>query len=289
LEWHSLDHVGLYESYGELPRNPRWAFDYVHINSIDVDHDNNLLVSGHKTFTVYKIDRNTGEIIWRLGGKRSDFEMGPGTRTRYQHDARRQPDGTLTIFNNGGVHKDDQSYGLVLELDMEKMTATLMRKYAHPDKRHAATMGNMQVLPNGNVFIGWGNQPNFSEFSGDGELLFEAHFPPKVDSYRAFRFPWSGQPRDVPAIVVEPGADDEVTVYASWNGATEVAAWQLLAGPSPDRLRPIGSAPRAGFETTITVRTTQPYLGVQASDGSGRLLGTSKPVITAGRRFPRTS
>jgi hypothetical protein len=87
FEWHSLDHVGLDESYKDLPEEAGGTFDYFHINSIEVDHDSNLLVSARNTFTVYKIDRRSGEIIWRLGGKKSDFEMGPGTWMRYQHDA----------------------------------------------------------------------------------------------------------------------------------------------------------------------------------------------------------
>jgi Arylsulfotransferase (ASST) len=112
FEWHSLDHVALDESYASLSKKPRERFDYFHINSIDVDYDSNLLISARNTFTVYKIDRSSGEIIWRLGGKKSDFEMGAGTRTRYQHDARRNSDGTISIFDNGGVYKDDKSCGL---------------------------------------------------------------------------------------------------------------------------------------------------------------------------------
>jgi hypothetical protein len=279
FEWHSLDHVAFDESDAKPPKNGGWPFDYFHINSIDVDQDGNLLISARRTSTVYKIDRKSGEIIWRLGGKKSDFEMGPGTRTRYQHDARRQPDGTITIFDNGGVKTEKQSYGLVLELDENKMTATLVRTYAHPNGQVAGTQGSMQVLPNGNVFIGWGSDTIFSEFSGDGDLLFNASFPPEVESYRAFRFPWSGQPSDVPAVVAEPSPDDKVTVYASWNGATEVTTWQVLTGPGPDRLRPVGAAvPRDGFETAILVHTTDPYVGVQARGRSGRVLGTSKPI-----------
>src|ERR671916_169677 len=121
FEWHSLEHVSPDESYYKPHyrkyRSGGSRFDYFHINSIDVDHDNNLLVSARNTSAVYKLDRETGEVLWRLGGKKSDFEMGPGSRTRYQHDARRQPDGTVTIFDNGGVKTDRQSYGLVLELD----------------------------------------------------------------------------------------------------------------------------------------------------------------------------
>ena len=278
FEWHSLDHVGLEESYSRPTEGSQGPFDYFHINSIDLDNDNNLLVSARKTFAVYKVDRESGEVIWRLGGRRSSFEMSPGTRSRYQHDARRQPDGAITFFDNGGVYKNDQSYGVALELDTDEMVADVARKYAHPEKRLAATQGNMQSLPNGNVFIGWGSEPVFSEFSGDSELLFSANFPPEVESYRAFRFPWSGHPDDVPAVAAELGPDGEVTVYASWNGATEVATWEVLAGPGPDRLKPVGSVARDGFETAIAVSTTEPYVSVRARDSSGRALGTARAI-----------
>jgi hypothetical protein len=279
FEWHSLDHVALEESYYEPPKKPEGTFDYFHINSIDVDSDNNLLISSRTTFAVYKIARDTGRVVWQLGGKRSSFEMGPGTWMRYQHDARRQSDGTITVFDNGGVQKDDKSYGLVLDPDENEMVVTLVREYANPDGRVAAVMGNVQALPNGGAFIGWGSDPLFSEFSSAGTLLFSASLPPKVNSYRAFRFPWSGQPDDDPDVTAEPGRGDEVTVYASWNGATEVAVWQALAGPGPDRLKPLGSTvARNGFETTITLRTAEPYVGVQAKNRSGRVLGTSKAV-----------
>jgi hypothetical protein len=279
FEWHGLDHVGLDESYLEPPENPERPFDYFHINSIDVDYDDNLLISARKTFTVYKIDRKSGEVLWRLGGKKSDFEMGPGTRTRYQHDARRQSDGNITIFDNGGLYMIYPSNGIVLELDEDEMSAAPVRRYVHPARRHVATMGNMQVLPNGNVFIGWGSDPLFSEFSRDGELLFHARFPHEDESYRAFRFPWSGHPSEDPAVAAETGPDNQVTLYASWNGATKIAGWQVVAGSSPDRLEPVGSsAPKEGFETAITVRSAEPYIGVQAIDRSGRVLGASGAV-----------
>jgi Arylsulfotransferase (ASST) len=280
FEWHSLNHVGPDESYLEPPENPEWPFDYFHINSIEVDYDDNLLISARKTFAVYKVDRKSGKVLWRLGGKKSSFEMGPGTRTRYQHDARRQSDGTITIFDNGGLYMIYPSNGIVLELDEDEMSAVPVRRYVHPARRHVATMGNMQVLPSGNVFIGWGSDPLFSEFSRDGELLFHARFPPEGESYRAFRFPWSGMPGDeAPAIAVEAGSSDELKVYASWNGATEVASWQVVAGSSSDRLEPVGSSvPKEGFETAIPVRTAKPYIGVQARDRSGRVLGTSRTI-----------
>jgi Arylsulfotransferase (ASST) len=282
FEWHSLDHVGLDEIYGEPPDDVRSAYDYFHINSIEVDHDSNLLISSRRTSAVYKIDRRSGEVIWRLGGKKSDFKMGPGTQIRYQHDARRQSDGTITIFDNGAWKVDDESRGLALKLDMEKMTATVVRQYSHPEGWLSATQGNVQVLANTNVFIGWGSNPHFSEFSSDGKLLFDASFPTEVESYRAFRFPWSGHPGEEElAVAAERGSSqgDEVRLYASWNGATEVARWRVLAGSKPGRLKPVGSAARReDFETTIVVSTSEPYVGVRAEDSSGSVLGASKPV-----------
>ena len=287
FEWRSLEHVGLDETYARPPQDALPGIDYFHINSIEVDHDTNLLVSARETSTVYKIERNSGEVIWRLGGKKSDFEMGAGTRFAYQHDARRHSDGTITIFDNGNTVFEngypravEESRGIVLELDEGEMTASLVREYTHPDKQFAHAGGNMQVLPNGDVFVGWGRALVISEFSKDGKLLFDASLPPQNRSYRAFRFPWSAQPDDQPAAVAERASEVEVRVYASWNGATEVASWQVLGGPSPDRMKPLGSVPRDGFETDIAVHTIEPYVGVRAMHRSGRALGTSKVLKT---------
>jgi hypothetical protein len=304
FEWHSLEHVDLQESYGKVPKDSKkWYFDYFHINSIEVDHDNNLLLSARRTSTIYKIDRTTGDVIWRLGGKKSDFKMGRGSTPAYQHDARRQADGTITVFDNGDFEVDEQSYGLVLEVDEESMSVKLLEEYPNPDGKLCATQGSMQVLPETNtVFIGWGSNPLFSEFSreeggegGEGRMLFSASFPPEVETYRAFRFPWRGQPaRERPALAAErvvPSEGEEeregvVRVYASWNGATEVASWELMGGEDPARMHSVGEVvEKDGFETTIEVRgMDHPYVGVRARDASGRVLDTSKPVELESRK-----
>ena len=278
FEWHSLDHIGLEESMYEPSAELKGAFDYFHINSIDPIAGGYLLISARRTSAVYKVDRKTGEIIWRLGGKYSDFDMGAGVQTTLQHDARHNSDGTITIFDNGNVNRVDQSRGIVVEVDEDKMSATLAREYTHPDRLLSDTQGNVQVLPNGNVFVGWGSAPFFSEFDHHGKLLFHAAFPTEDETYRAFRFQWYGQPTDDPTVAAESGPEDRVTICASWNGATEVTTWQVLAGSAPDQLEPIASAPRQGFETVITVRTTEPYVGLQAVNGSGKVLGTTKAI-----------
>src|SRR5918993_973235 len=150
------------------------------------------------------VDRKTGDVLWRLDGKKSDFEMGQRTRSAFQHDARRQEDGTITIFDNGAHPKvHDQSRAIDIGLDEDAMKATLLREYASPDRILATSQGNAQLLPDGNVFVGWGSAPFVSEFSHDGELLMNARFPPECESYRAFRFPWSGYPTGAPAVAIE--------------------------------------------------------------------------------------
>jgi hypothetical protein len=283
FEWHSLDHIELEESLYEPPSDLEAAFDYFHINSIDPIPGGYLLISARRTCAMYKVDRKTGEIVWSLGGKKSDFKMGAGVRTTLQHDARRNPDGTITIFDNGNVNRVDQSRAIMIEVDEDKMSASLVREYTHPDRLLSDTQGNVQVLPKGNVLVGWGSAPFFSEFNHHGELLFHAAFPTEGETYRAFRFPWSGQPTDDPAIAADLGTEDEVSIYASWNGATEVTTWQLLAGSVPDQLEPLASAPRQGFETVITVLTTESYVGLEAVNSSGKVLGTTSALKLEGR------
>jgi hypothetical protein len=271
FEWHSLEHV-------ELSEHRTRYYDHLHLNSIDVYDEGHLLVSSRETSTVFKIDRKTGEIVWRLGGEKSDFEMGPGARFFYQHDARSHPDGTITLFDNGRMSAVEQSRGIALKIDENAMKANLEQEYTHPDKLRSPFQGNVQVLPNGNVFVGWGSAPFISEYGSDGELLFDAEFPVEGESYRAFRSPWQGHPDYAPSIAAESGQGDKVTLYASWNGATEVATWQVLAGSGPRTLEELVSAPRKGFETVITVSTTEPYVGLEARDAAGKVLGTTRAI-----------
>ena len=283
FEWHSLDHVGLGESTSGPGSDQNEPYDYFHLNSIAEDVDGGLLIGARKTSTVYKVDRKTGQILWRLGGKRSDFEMDSKARFAFQHDARRHPDGTVTLFDNRGETMDEPSRGIRLSLNEQSMTATLLREYVIPERPFATFQGNVQDLPDGNVFVGWGSAPYVSEHDRVGKLHFEARFPGEVESYRVFRFPWSGQPNDRPVVAVEPGPENRATLYASWNGATEVDAWEVMAGPKPDGLEPLGSAPRKGFETAIALTTDEPYAAVRAKDRSGRTLGASEAIELRGR------
>ncbi len=272
LEWHSLDHIPLRESYTEVTAD----WDYVHINSVGLDGDGDLLVSGRSTHTIYKIDRS-GEIVWRLGGKRSDFEMAPGASFAWQHDARRQQDGTLSVFDNGATPAVERlSRGLILEVDQESMTAKLADEYVHP-KILSGSQGSVQLLTNGNVFVGFGEAPHVSEFRRSGELLFDAVLGSDYESYRAFRLPWHGRPAQAPDIATTRRAEG-LEVYASWNGATEVSRWQLLSGDHQSRLAPVTSVPSVGFESVLAGPEAKPFVAVRALDWAGTELGRSKTV-----------
>ncbi len=278
FEWHSVDHIDVAESVIDPPTAANAVWDYFHGNSIDEDPDGTLLVSARNTSAVYKVDRATGRVLWRLGGLRSDFAMGQGASFALQHDARRQPDGTITIFDDGQA--PGTSRGIVLHVDEQAMTATLVREFRQPQGRLATSQGNVQILPNGHVFIGWGSVPRFSEFAADGRLVLDAGFTAS-QSYRDGRFAWAGRPASPPDIAVDSGSDG-VVVYASWNGATEIASWDVLVGADHTSLRRVASAPKQGFETVIALRTMGPLAGVvavSAKDALGAVLGTSSPVL----------
>jgi hypothetical protein len=284
FEWHTLGNISLKESYEPLPKDHREPYDPVHVNSIDVDPAGNLLISGRHTFSLFDVDRVTGTLVWRMGGKRSNFAMGPGSQFAWQHDARAQPDGRLTVFDNGASadhHTHDQSRGLVLRVDEGMRRVQLVHAYRKPRGPIAESQGNFQALPNGNFFAGWGNQPEYTEFAADGTVLSDVLLPAGATSYRAFRFEWTGHPTDLPRVAVT-GSRDRTTVHASWNGATAVARWDVLAGATPATMTVVATSARTGFETAIALPTASTYVAVRAVDASGRTLATSALTPVAG-------
>ena len=276
FEWRSLDHVAIDEAYATYTGH---AFDCFHINSVDVDADGNLLVSARNTWAVYKLDSETGRVIWRLGGKRSDFQMGPGTRFAWQHDARHHDEGRLiSIFDNGAAPPvAPQSRVLLLELDRRERRARLVRQYTHPRRLLSPFMGNAQVLPNGNVVVGWGGLPYITEFRRDGAVHFDARLPGAGQNYRAFRLPWHGRPHRPPRLVAHTAAGRR-RLYVSWNGATEVAAWRLEAGAARNDLQPVVTRPKQGFETSLPSPGRSGFASVVALGPRGQVLGRSNTI-----------
>jgi Arylsulfotransferase (ASST) len=285
FEWHGLGSIPLSQSYQPVPKTAADAFDYVHPNSVALDQDGNLLLSGRHTWTTYKIDRLSGALDWHLGGKADNFAMRTRDEPAWQHDARRNPDGSLSIFDNGaaGTTVTHKSRGLVFNIDEQAMTAALVHEYPAPGKVQSTSQGSIRPMPNGDWFVGWGDQPEFTEFAADGTIVFDVHFPSSsagtISSYRALKYPWTGDPTDLPAVAAQRGTGAAMTVSASWNGATEVASWDVLAGPDRTHLTTVTSGPKHGFETAIHATTNDPYVAVQALDANGAVLATS-PVIT---------
>jgi len=281
-QWRSADHLPVAEGMtGPKEGKPH---DYFHVNSIEETPDGDLIVSARNMHAVYKLDRPSGRVVWKLGGKDSDFAMGPGTRFAFQHDARLQRDGTLTLFDNEATPaKAEESRAIQLRLDERTMRATLVREWRHPDRLLAGAEGNLQTLPNGDVFVSWGPQERVSELSRDGRLLLDLALPAGADSYQAFRFPWRGRPSNRPAVAAHRRRSGRTTVWASWNGATHVRRWRVLAGDERGELEPVGRpVRRSGFETTLRVRTDARFVAVRAIGRDGRPLRSSRAIRPSG-------
>jgi len=316
--WDALKHISLSDSYATVPTNG-FPWDAYHVNAIDViDGGGKFLVSMRNTWAAYMVDADTGRIEWTLGGRRSDFKFGPNAEFQWQHDVSLVPSGSqigaggasgassgisgassdvstsaspgslqVSMFDDhcceltgGGtsVPATGPSRGLVLELDQATHTARLVAQYPAGNRFESEFMGDTQPLANGNVFIGWGSEPAFSEFSHSGKLLLEGVFPSPDLSYRAELKPWVGEPLDPPVGAVRR-VGGRTTVYASWNGATELASWRVLAGSGHD-LRTVAGAPKTGFETAIALSGAQPEdssYEVQALNAAGKIIGVSRP------------
>ncbi len=281
--WDALDHIPLPGSKTQPPPNG-FPWDAYHVNSIELLGSSGFLVSMRNMWAAYMVDAKTGGIEWQLGGKGSTFQLPKDASFEWQHDVRMQPGSIITMFDDNccqitgaGTYlaPAGPSRGLELKLNTASHTATLVNQYTHPDNFSAAYMGDYQVLSNGNVFIGWGSQPYFSEYTKSGRLLLDAKLPAPDLSYRATVETWVGLPASPPQGAAKPGAG-ATTVYASWNGATQVSSWKVLAGPNEHDLSAVAHAAKSGFETGITVKGHFHVFEVQAVDAEGHAIGTSK-------------
>ena len=283
--WDALDHIPLADSHTPPPPNG-FPWDAYHVNSIDLLSNGTFLVSMRDTWAAYLVNAATGKIEWTLGGKHSSFRFAKDAAFEWQHDVALLPKSEVSLFDDAccqitgaGTYLDPEgpSRGLVLRLDRADRTASRVRQYTHGSDFDAAYMGNLQLLPNGNAFVGWGAQPYFSEYTKKGRLILDAVLPAPDLSYRATLEQWVGLPLDRPKAAARR-TGDSTTVYASWNGATAVAAWRVLAGPDRSHLRQVAIDARSGFETAFPIAGSHSIFEVQALDAVGKVLGTSWPV-----------
>jgi hypothetical protein len=289
FEWHSLGNINL-EASTQKPDTEGGPWDYFHANAAANDGDS-ILVSARHTSTIYRIDRRTGWLRWRLRGdgrkpKANDFTLGKGTHFGYQHDIRRLANGDVSLFDNGSVGGSmptvqKQSSGLILSLSGGGKTprrAILVHRYRHtPDPVVSGSQGSMTRLPNGNAFLGWGSTYRISEITPDGEIAFDAtFFQAPTNSYRARKAPWMGFPKFRPAIASHGTAKDGGAVWASWNGATNIARWRVFTGPDAKHLQVIANSPWKNLETAIPVDRFGKLVMVQSLDFKGNVTGQSK-------------
>lgn len=287
--WDALQHIPLSDSYepASSATSSGNVWDAYHLNSIGLtDSKNDILVSGRNTWTIYKINKKSKKIIWRLGGKQSDFAIEKKARFSWQHDARFLPHNIISMFDDnssGSQVPEPPSHGLQLKLHFSNMTATLNRSYYHDPNISVASQGNTQSLTNGNRFIGWGQSAYYSEFKKAGNtkkhpshhLLYDAQMPGNNYSYRAYRHDWVGTPFYPPSIAARKHKE-EVHVYASWNGSTETRRWHLFAGRCRNKQSYVKSVSKTGFETIIKSSNKGPYYQVKALNAKGDVIGVSK-------------
>ncbi|MBS1864255.1 MAG: arylsulfotransferase family protein [Actinobacteria bacterium] len=212
FQWNSADHVPYSQSEQPLPASASTPWDWFHINAVKLDTDGNLLIDARNTWTSYKVDRRSGDVIWQLGGKasRSNFNIQAapgqvlnkaGLITAWQHDFEAQGNGIYTFFDNEsagvantGVDASAEfgvSRAVTVKVDPRTHTATLIGSFDQPEGLTAPSQGNSQRTADGNTVVGWGSLPYFSEFAPDGQLLYNAQFPAGVNSYRAYLLPWN--------------------------------------------------------------------------------------------------
>jgi EmrB/QacA subfamily drug resistance transporter len=287
--WDALEHIPLRDAYASLPTNG-FPWDAYHVNSVQLIGSDKFLVSMRNTWAAYLVDIPTGRIEWTLGGRHSSFQIAPSAAFQWQHDVSLLDGGsTVTMYDDhccqitsGGKHvpASGPSRGLVLKLDRQTRRASLVAQYPRARGFDSDYMGSVQRLTNGNVFVGWGSEPYLSEYSRSGKLLFDGEFPWPDLSYRATLAEWTGLPLARPAGLARR-ADGRTTVYASWNGATRLAGWRVLAGSGDGRMSAVAHVGKSGFETAIplTSRAAPDYrtFQVQALSSDGRIIGSSKP------------
>ena len=265
---------------------------FSHINSIDKNDYGDYLISARHTNTLYKISGQDGSIIWRLGGKKSDFILDSFDFSS-QHDARfRKENETHTVVSfldnasDGNLKTSDFSSALIVSIDKASQTANILKRWDRPDVKTSNLRGNVQLLENGNTFVGWSANGYMSEFTPDGRCILEAQFTSaRFSTYRSYRFPFSGTPVPPPdvksfAFGTSPGTMTTV-IYVSWNGATGVAWWNFYGSQMQHSgYEELGSAARSGFETVYQAAGYYDWIIVEAINHRGRPIRNATSIST---------
>jgi EmrB/QacA subfamily drug resistance transporter len=281
--WDAAKHIPLSTSYTDPPPNG-YPWDAYHINSLNLAGPGHVLIGMRNTWAAYMVNTKTDKIEWTLGGKQSDFPLSKQSEFEWQHDVELTSPNTVTMFDDhcckiSGVgtylSATGPSRGLQLTLNMSNHTVTGVKQYSHGTTFESEYMGSTQALPDGHVFVDWGQVPFISEFDKSGKLVFDGALPGSDLTYRAYVRQWVGLPLTGPSGAVRQSAG-KTTVSASWNGATKLTTWKLLAGPSESQLTAVATKPKSGFETSIPVTQSYKVFKLEALDPNGHVVGTSR-------------
>lgn len=298
FEWWGVDHIGLDETT-VIPNDINNACDHDwdvhHFNSLDKFANGDYILSSRHTDTIFRISHVDGSIVWRFGGTKSDFHIPGKVRFSRQHHARiLEEDSAHTVisffdnakgYDHNGIPSNDHSRALVVALDEKEMTSELLLEMHHPNRDFSDTRGSNQKQPNGNYFVCWSAHSRLTEHGPHGDLLMHANTKPGIGTYRGYKFQWVGMPKTPPNVYSAAflgGEDDLQTwAYVSWNGATEVARWELFETDAEgNHARSLNKTKRRGFETDITYAGYAEFVVVQALDNSGKTIGRSEVVHT---------
>ncbi|MBN2416072.1 aryl-sulfate sulfotransferase [bacterium] len=278
LIWRSCDYYQITDaSHVDLTQD---YIDYVHINSIAVDNDENILISARNLDEVTKIDRFTGKIMWRLGGRHNTFTWtNDYLKFSYQHDIRVLPNGNYTIFDNGCYHNPHRSRGIELKIDTLANEVAKVWEFYHPNINQSRQMGNVQRLNSGHTIIGWGDWgcPLVTEVDREGNIAFEARFVEPALSYRVFRFPWT-HVNNAPFLLIEPHSD-RITLLFNKFGDNDVHSYLVYSGVSPQPNQVVASTKEPFIHlTTELVNNTTNYFRVTAFDQDQNESGFSNEI-----------
>ena len=288
FEWRSWDHFSLFNSTSSLTDQ---SIDLVHGNSLALSNDGNLLLSSRDLDEITKINLQTGDVMWRLGGKENMFTFVNSQTFAYQHDVRQLPNGDLTVFDNQGTQEvPAPSEGMEYKIDETNKTVTQVWGFTRTPPVFATFLGDVQTLSDGNMVVGWGTPSQakgysfvtMTEVNPNNQTIFELIFDQPYVSYRAFRFPWQGTPAALPDLAYKLDGN-VLTLGYSWNGATEVASYQVYGGTSLQSLHLLEENPKTDFETQSrfsNLPAGECYFQVAAMDTNGNEMARSQIIST---------
>jgi hypothetical protein len=270
FEFRSWDHFDILDAIGV--NFLAASIDYCHMNSIAVDYDGHILTSSRHMSEVTKVNRQTGEIIWRLGGNNNQFDfVDDEYGISYQHDARPVPGqpNHYTIFDNGNFHSPRFSRAVEFVIDTTDMTATKVWEYRDTPDRSSSAMGNAQRLSNGNTLINWAvnNSPKATEVTPEGEIVYEMNFVEEFASYRTYRHEWEGVV-NVPYLLVESYSDRVALIFNKF-GDNQVDYYRIYADQTANPTTLIDSTSQTWIDLRNLENNQRYYFRVTAVSLSG--------------------